>query len=140
MGLCVHPNVEYSIVRILTNDDNSEGSYLIIVATELLDQIDNLMAETTSIERLGNGDYNILFKVNGDDFNNGAACYHPMNKSRISPFLLGQHVTTDAGTGIVHTAPTFGADDAVAAKNASQDAAPWAQNGQGCASPHGARR
>ena len=121
MGLCVHPNVEYSIVRILTNDDNSEGSYLIIVATELLDQIDNLMAETTSIERLGNGDYNILFKVNGDDFNNGAACYHPMNKSRISPFLLGQHVTTDAGTGIVHTAPGHGHDDYIVWKQKEEE-------------------
>lgn len=25
--------------------------------------------------------------------------------------LLGEHVTSDAGTGIVHTAPTFGDDD-----------------------------
>jgi len=32
--------------------------------------------------------------------------------------ILGDYVTTDDGTGIVHTAPTFGADDAKVAKEA----------------------
>ena len=54
--------------------------------------------------------------MDGVHFNDGAKCYHPMNKSRESLFLLGQHVTTDAGTGIVHTAPGHGHDDYVSWK------------------------
>ena len=32
------------------------------------------------------------------------------------PVLLGEHVTTDAGTGCVHTAPDHGMEDFVVAK------------------------
>ena len=39
----------------------------------------------------------------------------PENAFRL---ISGDFVTTDEGTGIVHTAPTFGADDAIAAKKA----------------------
>ena len=38
--------------------------------------------------------------------------------------ISGDFVTTDEGTGIVHTAPTFGADDAIAAKNAKPEVPP----------------
>ena len=33
-------------------------------------------------------------------------------------------MTTEDGTGVVHTAPTFGADDAIAAKNAVPEVPP----------------
>ena len=36
----------------------------------------------------------------------------------------GDFVTTDDGTGIVHTAPTFGADDMIAAQNAKPEVPP----------------
>ena len=35
--------------------------------------------------------------------------------------ISGDFVTTEDGTGIVHTAPTFGADDALVAKQASPE-------------------
>jgi len=38
--------------------------------------------------------------------------------------IEGDFVTTDEGTGIVHTAPTFGADDALAAKKANPEVPP----------------
>ena len=31
--------------------------------------------------------------------------------ARLSPIYLGEYVTTDAGTGIVHSAPAYGVDD-----------------------------
>ena len=46
---------------------------------------------------------------------------NPQNAFRI---ISGDFVTTDEGTGIVHTAPTFGADDSFAAKNASPEVPP----------------
>ncbi len=46
---------------------------------------------------------------------------NPENAFRI---ISGDFVTTDEGTGIVHTAPTFGADDMIAAKNAKPEVPP----------------
>lgn len=46
---------------------------------------------------------------------------HPENAFRI---IAGDFVTTEDGTGIVHTAPTFGADDALVAKQASPEVPP----------------
>ncbi|MGS2740264.1 isoleucine--tRNA ligase [Sinomicrobium sp. M5D2P17] len=46
---------------------------------------------------------------------------HPENAFRVIP---GDFVTTEDGTGIVHTAPTFGADDARVAKEASPEVPP----------------
>ncbi len=51
-----------------------------------------------------------IFKVNDDDFVELAECAF-----RVIP---GDYVTTDDGTGIVHIAPTFGADDAKVARAA----------------------
>jgi isoleucyl-tRNA synthetase len=46
---------------------------------------------------------------------------NPENAFRV---ILGDFVTTEDGTGIVHTAPTFGADDALVAKQASPEVPP----------------
>jgi len=46
---------------------------------------------------------------------------HPENAYRV---IFGDFVTTEDGTGIVHTAPTFGADDAKVAKEASPEVPP----------------
>ncbi len=46
---------------------------------------------------------------------------NPENAFRV---IAGDFVTTEDGTGIVHTAPTFGADDAMAAKQAVPEVPP----------------
>lgn len=46
---------------------------------------------------------------------------HPENAFRV---ISGDFVTTEDGTGIVHTAPTFGADDALVAKQAIPEVPP----------------
>lgn len=46
---------------------------------------------------------------------------HPENAFRV---IAGDFVTTEDGTGIVHTAPTFGADDALVAKQAQPEVPP----------------
>ncbi len=46
---------------------------------------------------------------------------NPENAFRV---ITGDFVTTEDGTGIVHTAPTFGADDAMVAKQASPEVPP----------------
>lgn len=46
------------------------------------------------------------------------------NKQDAFRVISGDFVTTEDGTGIVHTAPTFGADDALVAKQASPEIPP----------------
>mgnify|MGYP003110772690 CR=1 FL=1 len=46
---------------------------------------------------------------------------HPENAFRV---IAGDFVTTEDGTGIVHTSPTFGADDALVAKQATPEVPP----------------
>ena len=46
---------------------------------------------------------------------------NPENAFRV---IAGDFVTTEDGTGIVHTAPTFGADDAMVAKQATPEVPP----------------
>ncbi|MBD1260264.1 isoleucine--tRNA ligase [Maribacter polysiphoniae] len=46
---------------------------------------------------------------------------NPGNAFRV---IIGDFVTTEDGTGIVHTAPTFGADDALVAKQATPEVPP----------------
>ena len=47
---------------------------------------------------------------------------NPENAFRV---ISGDFVTTEDGTGIVHTAPTFGADDAKVAKEAVPEGRKW---------------
>ena len=41
----------------------------------------------------------------------GTLYRHPLIHGRVGPVLLGEHATTEAGTGLVHTAPGHGEDD-----------------------------
>ena len=47
------------------------------------------------------------------------------NKENAFRIISGDFVTTEDGTGIVHTAPTFGADDALVAKQATPEIPPF---------------
>jgi len=58
-------------------------------------------------------EYHPARSVGSDDLN-GAKCAHPFRGKDYEfdvPLLAGDHVTDDAGTGFVHTAPSHGADD-----------------------------
>ena len=74
-----------------------------------------LICETFSGEKIVGIKYHQIWKDAPLPENN------PENAFRV---ISGDFVTTEDGTGIVHTAPTFGADDAVAAKNASPEVPP----------------
>ena len=60
-------------------------------------------------EELDLGDIKLLKEFKGSDID-GVVCKHPFY-DRDSYMLVGTHVTNDAGTGLVHTAPGHGAED-----------------------------
>ncbi|MDH7972689.1 isoleucine--tRNA ligase [Sphingomonas sp. AR_OL41] len=81
----------------------------IVVAKKLLE-------ETNLFQRLGCDSYaDIFWQGKGSDLA-GAVARHPMHAlggffAKPRPFLPGDFVTTDAGTGLVHMAPDHGEDD-----------------------------
>ena len=92
MAICLNPQLDYALVRA-----NGE---VYIMAAELADGV---------MKESGITEYEILATMPGTFFERMTA-YHPF-MNRDSLIILGDHVTLDAGSGCVHTAPAFGLDD-----------------------------
>lgn len=92
LGISVHPDLTYVVVEA------NKKKYL--VAEGLLESVSKEIGwETVSAVK----------KVAGKELE-GILAKHPLY-GRDSLVMLGDHVTTDAGTGCVHTAPGHGEDD-----------------------------
>jgi isoleucyl-tRNA synthetase len=91
-AVSMHPEVDYSLVDV--------GVFYLVIATDLV--------ESTMV-RYGIGEYQIKGSAKGAAFEY-LKLKHPFY-NRTVPVILGEHVTTDSGTGNVHTAPAHGPDD-----------------------------
>jgi isoleucyl-tRNA synthetase len=96
-AVAAHPNIEYSTVE-------ADGEKL-IVASELLDRV------------FGEGNYEVLETRKGAELEGKKYRrpfeYVPVEETEnLWTVVLGEYVTTGEGTGLVHTAPAFGEDDA----------------------------
>ncbi|HGA3822899.1 TPA: isoleucine--tRNA ligase [Streptococcus agalactiae] len=95
-GLTVGPDMEYVVVAPV----GSERKYLL---AEVL--VDSLAA------KFGWENFEIVTHHTGKELNH-IVTEHPWDNTEVEELvILGDHVTTDSGTGIVHTAPGFGEDD-----------------------------
>jgi len=91
-------DIEYGVVQL------SGHSQPYVVAADLLDNFTNLFSEET---------YQVLGTFSGSTLK-GTICAHPLRGQGYDfpvPLLPGEHVTTEAGTGLVHTAPGHGLED-----------------------------
>jgi isoleucyl-tRNA synthetase len=64
----------------------------------------------SSMARYGIEDFEVLGEAKGLGLEN-LVLQHPFYNERQVPVILGDHVTTEAGTGSVHTSPDHGVDD-----------------------------
>lgn len=94
-GITIDPNFNYSVVK----PAGSDKKYLL--ATELVKQ---------NAELFGWESYEEVKVVKGKELDKVLA-QHPFYPDRKLVTMLGDFVTLDAGTGLVHTAPGFGEDD-----------------------------
>ncbi|HEN7003168.1 TPA: isoleucine--tRNA ligase [Streptococcus agalactiae] len=94
-GLTVGPDMEYIVVAPV----GSERKYLL---AEVL--VDSLAA------KFGWENFEIVTHHTGKELNH-IVTEHPWDTEVEELVILGDHVTTDSGTGVVHTAPGFGEDD-----------------------------
>ncbi|NTS76702.1 isoleucine--tRNA ligase [Catenovulum sp. SM1970] len=97
-AVAIHPDVEYTLVQV----ENGEQSERLILASDLV---------TAAMDRYGFEHYHALGYVKGSELELAQA-QHPFYDFTV-PVILGEHVTTDSGTGCVHTAPGHGQDDFV---------------------------
>ncbi|MZR29266.1 isoleucine--tRNA ligase [Sneathiella litorea] len=100
------PDMEYVGIEV---KEVAEGSLAVVgeklfVATELLDEVQKEAGIVAA---------DVIWRGKGDAFK-GVICLHPFNGKGYDfdvPLIDGDHVTVDAGTGFVHTAPGHGQED-----------------------------
>lgn len=129
-ALCVGPSISYSLVE--TFNVYTHERIQVVLATDLLSKHFGKgyeqKEELSELKAYDNSGKNIPFVVLGScvgkdlvgipyqQLITGALPYE--NASQAFQVIAGDFVTTSDGTGIVHIAPTFGADDAKVAKDA----------------------
>lgn len=92
LAISLNPDFSYSVIK-------ANNEYY-VMATELVESV----MKSVNID-----EYEDVGKVKGQDLE-FVTCQHPF-LDRESLVILGDHVTLEAGTGAVHTAPGFGEDD-----------------------------
>lgn len=90
--------LEYTLVQI--EADGEQPAERVILADDLV---------TDCMERWNIAHYHKLGFCKGKDLE-GLQLQHPLFDLQV-PIILGDHVTTESGTGCVHTAPGHGVDD-----------------------------
>ena len=102
MAISMHPRFEYTFFEGANTDKAPLKGDVYVVATELLSAfLKDVEWEESDIKVLGSCKGQDLELLNTK---------HPL-VNRKSPIILGEHVTLDAGTGSVHTAPGHGLED-----------------------------
>jgi isoleucyl-tRNA synthetase len=90
-AVAVNPDLDYALI---TDEKNT-----FILADALVENFEKITQKT----------YRVIQSIKGIELE-GIELKHPF-QDRTVPIILGEHVTADAGTGAVHTAPAHGEDD-----------------------------
>ena len=134
-ALCVGPKIDY--VAVQTYNAYTGEKMTVVLAKDLLYTHFNKKAEGLALEDYKPGDKLVPFKVVGEykgpelvgmEYEQLLPWVKPVEtdesgnwhdaSAKAFRVIAGDYVTTEDGTGIVHIAPTFGADDAFVAKAA----------------------
>jgi len=95
-AVALHPAIAYELIEV---KNNNQSEYLLIADVLL----------QASLVRYGLEKYTPIAKCVGADLEN-ILLRHPFYERQV-PVILGEHVTTETGTGAVHTAPAHGQED-----------------------------
>ena len=96
-GIAVGENFDYAKVEV--------NGKIFIVANDLVESL---------AQEFGWEKYEVKETISGTSFD--GVKYKHVFMDRTSPVVIGFHVTLDAGTGLVHIAPGYGADDFIIGK------------------------
>ena len=101
-AVALNPELEYALVQTDGQGATEHGRERLLVAEGLLKD---------TMDRWGIEHYRVIAYGRGDAFE-GLKLQHPFYEREV-PVILGEHVTLEAGTGAVHTAPGHGLEDYV---------------------------
>ena len=96
MAVSLHPELTYVLVQV-----NTEVAPMRLILAEALYE--------SAVQRYSEEEAKVIGRCDGAQLEN-LLVQHPFYERQV-PMILGDHVTTDAGTGVVHTAPGHGQDD-----------------------------
>ncbi len=97
-AVALNPSLEYAVVEC----EGTRGKERMLIADAMLKDV---------MDRYGFEHYHVVGYAKGEAFE-GMQLQHPFYARKV-PVILGEHVTLEAGTGAVHTAPGHGLDDYV---------------------------
>ena len=122
-ALCVGPKITYVCIR--TYNMYTSQPVTVVMAKERVSAYFNAKGENMPLEDYKPGDKIVPYQIVGEYAGSDLVGMH---YAQLMPWvnpgegafrvIPGDYVTTEDGTGIVHIAPTFGADDAQVAKAA----------------------
>ncbi|MEW8461899.1 MAG: class I tRNA ligase family protein, partial [Candidatus Thiodiazotropha endolucinida] len=92
----LNPSLEYAMVEF----QGRRGKERMVIAEAMLKDV---------MDRYGVEHYRVVGYAKGEAFE-GLQLQHPFYDRQV-PVILGEHVTLEAGTGAVHTAPGHGLED-----------------------------
>ena len=95
-AVALHPEIDYVLLQVTLAGEKKR----LLVAEDLVDSVVSRYA-CEDYSRLGHCQGSVLDKQ---------SLQHPFYDRQV-PIILGEHVTTDSGTGAVHTAPAHGRED-----------------------------
>ncbi len=98
-AVALHPELDYVLVSVNNNEH-------LLIAADLLE---------SALKRYGIQEHKVLARALGKALLQ-VKLQHPFYERHV-PVILGEHVTTETGTGAVHTAPAHGVDDFLVSKH-----------------------
>eukprot|EP00617_Octactis_speculum_P001399 CAMPEP_0185775526 /NCGR_PEP_ID=MMETSP1174-20130828/82356_1 /TAXON_ID=35687 /ORGANISM="Dictyocha speculum, Strain CCMP1381" /LENGTH=977 /DNA_ID=CAMNT_0028463139 /DNA_START=85 /DNA_END=3015 /DNA_ORIENTATION=+ len=98
LAVAVNARLDYSVVR----SGSDEAAAPLVVATDLIPSLQKIMNDSTLVA---------VMSFSGAELAEGTTYKHPLYE-RSSPVVVGgEYITTESGTGLVHTAPGHGQED-----------------------------
>jgi isoleucyl-tRNA synthetase len=93
-AICYNLNLRYSVLR------TSSGDHIIVLSTKV-----------NEIQDIFDSSCEIVAEVDGSDLSKWKYTNPLRPEDGLLPFLPGEHVTAQSGSGLVHTAPGHGPED-----------------------------
>jgi len=99
-AVAVNPGLKYAAVKAEWPEEDGRKPRTLIVASGLVEQLKEVLGASLTVET----------ECDGGDLE-GIHYEHPISGKATPLVMGGDYITTESGTGLVHTAPGHGADD-----------------------------
>ncbi|KAJ2588419.1 isoleucine-tRNA ligase, partial [Coemansia sp. RSA 1797] len=100
-AIAVHPDLEYVLIQVAENSESGSAGYQLLVGKDRLEAVSAMLPEGSTVAE--------VCMLNGKQLE--GLSYSSAVSGKECPILLANYVTSDSGTGLVHSAPGHGQED-----------------------------